>query len=69
LPDEWQQAAGESRRQAASQVTEIKTRAKASDTDRRAKPEEGEPTKVGAPKKLAEPEDETEGESQDVSHW
>jgi len=29
LPDEWQQAAGESRRQAASQATEIKTQAKA----------------------------------------
>jgi len=69
LPHEWQQAAGESRRQAASQVTEIKPRAKASDTDRRAKPEEGEPTKVGAPKKLAEPEDATEGESQKVSRW
>jgi len=29
LPDEWQQAAGESRRQAASQAEEIKTQAKA----------------------------------------
>jgi len=29
LPDGWQQAAGESRRQAARQATEIKTQAKA----------------------------------------
>jgi hypothetical protein len=69
LPDEWQQAVGASRRQAANQATEIKTQAKAGDTGRRAKPEEGEPTKVGASEKLAEPEDETEGESQEVSHW
>jgi hypothetical protein len=48
---------------------EIKTQAKAGDTDRKAKPEEGEPTKVGAPEKLAEPGDATEGESQIVSHW
>jgi len=69
LPDEWQQAEGESRKQAASQAKEIKTQAKAGDTDRRAEPEEGEPTKVGAPEKLAEPGDATEGESQTVSHW
>jgi len=29
LPDEWQQAEGESRKQAASQAEEIKTQAKA----------------------------------------
>lgn len=69
MPDEWQQADGESRRQAANQATEIKTQAKAGDTDRRAEPEEGEPTKVGAPQKLAEPEDATEGESPKVSRW
>jgi len=69
LPDEWQQAAGESRRQAASQATEIKDAGEGRRTDRRAKPEEDEPTKVGTPEKLAEPGDETEGESQEVSHW